>query len=1012
MSADSPPSPDDSTQEPLPATGEAADLAEAENPAADDSDLPEWEPLSPEILEDEAIRGDFVLRWAVVGLALLWGCTEISDARVLVHVRSGEFLAAHGVLPPATDPFSITAADRQWVNLSWLFDLFAAAVNQAGPVALSLMQAVLAGTAFWLLGQAVRPGIRTWWGSICGVLALLAAYPQLELRPELMTLLGVAALLMIVIGSERPGSQGWLWWLPGLMWVWAQCDPRCWIGALLLVIYLGDALRSREAGGKSLAPPILIAVAVTLIHPFLWETWGAAWRQYAVEYPALRESYPRPSVDDLGWYPLWSSWIWERFNHRVTAALILAVAAFVVLWLNRSRVSAAHWLWFAVANLLGVLTLHELPMAALVNCALATVHGQEWYRQRFGQVYSVVNLEVAFSRGGRAVTVLAMLALAWLAISGRVDGPDGHRTGLGLSRNLANELNSLRRLDGATFDAAGFHFTLRQGDALIAAGRRSFVDHRVALFAVAGDDSLLARHRLVRRWLRHSNPPPLTPEETDVARNTLAEFQITHVLPRLNSSLAEPDYRTFVDLLANPEWALTDVLPAVAVFHRSQNDAPQWREFLASHEVNVIDRAFRNPATSNLEPQDPVLPPAWSKRLLSLDRQSLSAGTLEASHWLRLTEAGRNAPLPFQLGCATLAVRAARRGAHETPHVAEAHRMLGEAYRLLGNIEASMLGEQAGAWTNSLRYYEAVPAVRQAVALQPDNPRSAAQLFDLWQSAGKVDCTYEALTRLLELTQPDDSATVDDFTRRSALEDRQRQLADAVADIQIRSETALGEGQSRVEVAAACYQSGCVQLAVKLLKEDAVLLEQQPQIRLLLTRWLAELGAGDELIDSANRLQAVSPQLGGLPWRDPVAYAGLARSDYAGAAALWKSALQESQSNQLQALLFTAPLTTSSAVWLGDAQFPVAHLTAVQELVVRQAGQSTSNAVQLALCEIERGDAAAAATALQAVLETSLDSPLRPLVRIYWFCLKGELLDQTPPEDRIPMEESLFAPEP
>jgi hypothetical protein len=195
------------------------------------------------------------------------------------------------------------------------------------------------------------------------------------------------------------------------------------------------------------------------------------------------------------------------------------------------------------------------------------------------------------------------------------------------------------------------------------------------------------------------------------------------------------------------------------------------------------------------------------------------------------------------------------------------------------------------------------------------------------------------------------------------------------------------------------------------LKEDAVLLEQQPQARLLLTRWLAELGAGDELIESASRLQAVSPQLGGLPWRDPVAYAGLARSDYAGAAALWKSALQESQTNQLQALLFTAPLTTSSIVWLGDAQFPVAHLTAVQELVVRQASQSTSNAVQLALCEIERGDSAASAAALQSVLETSSESPLWPLVRVYWFCLKGELPD-SPGEGQIPMEESLFAPEP
>src|SRR6058998_1513492 len=41
--------------------------------------LPEWEPLTPELVEDEAIRGDFMLRWAMVLLALLIGCRQIVE---------------------------------------------------------------------------------------------------------------------------------------------------------------------------------------------------------------------------------------------------------------------------------------------------------------------------------------------------------------------------------------------------------------------------------------------------------------------------------------------------------------------------------------------------------------------------------------------------------------------------------------------------------------------------------------------------------------------------------------------------------------------------------------------------------------------------------------------------------------------------------------------------------------------------------------------------------------------
>src|SRR5262245_2286469 len=99
-----------------------AGMTASRAPAPTD-DLPEDDPLTPELLEDEAQRGDIMLRWAVVLLALLLGCTEIGDTQTLVHVKTGQYLLSHGILPPRTDVFSSTATDRSWVNLSWLFDI-------------------------------------------------------------------------------------------------------------------------------------------------------------------------------------------------------------------------------------------------------------------------------------------------------------------------------------------------------------------------------------------------------------------------------------------------------------------------------------------------------------------------------------------------------------------------------------------------------------------------------------------------------------------------------------------------------------------------------------------------------------------------------------------------------------------------------------------------------------------------------------------------------------------------
>src|SRR6185369_9404755 len=92
-----------------------------------DEGVPEYEPLTPELVEEEAIRGDFVLKWAVVLLAFLLGSTRIGETPTLVHVKSGQYMASHGLLPPRTDVFSYTANEHAWVNLSWGFDLLAAA---------------------------------------------------------------------------------------------------------------------------------------------------------------------------------------------------------------------------------------------------------------------------------------------------------------------------------------------------------------------------------------------------------------------------------------------------------------------------------------------------------------------------------------------------------------------------------------------------------------------------------------------------------------------------------------------------------------------------------------------------------------------------------------------------------------------------------------------------------------------------------------------------------------------
>ncbi|MEI7494618.1 MAG: hypothetical protein WCJ92_08515, partial [Alphaproteobacteria bacterium] len=246
--------------------------------APEEDGLPEWEPLTPELVEDEAIRGDFVIRWVVVGLALLLGISQISETRTLLHLKNGEYLLSHGLLPRAKDVFAYTTNDRKWVNLSWLFDIGAASLfSVAGGIGLSIVQGLLAGLTFALIVHAVRPNIRTWWGSVCAVLALLVCYTQFTVQPELITLLGLSFVLWTLIQSDEPGQSGRLWILVPAFLIWAQFDQRAWFGWFLLLLWaMGDYLSRRSSTFSEKGPLGTVAIlsfAAVAVHPFLWEPW-------------------------------------------------------------------------------------------------------------------------------------------------------------------------------------------------------------------------------------------------------------------------------------------------------------------------------------------------------------------------------------------------------------------------------------------------------------------------------------------------------------------------------------------------------------------------------------------------------------------------------------------------------------------------------------------------------------------------------------------------------------------
>ncbi len=195
--------------------GKAGAAPLASSASADGDELPEDEELTPELVEEEAIRGDFMLRWASIFLALLFGFSQMSDSRTLVHVRSGDQMRANGFLPSATDSLSYMMEGETASNVSWLFDHVVSAVYSAGgDTGLTIFKALMAGLVAYLLSLISVRGMPTWWSSICCVLAVGACSIDFLPVTDLATLVGMVVVLLLLHRHTEGSTTGLLWKLP------------------------------------------------------------------------------------------------------------------------------------------------------------------------------------------------------------------------------------------------------------------------------------------------------------------------------------------------------------------------------------------------------------------------------------------------------------------------------------------------------------------------------------------------------------------------------------------------------------------------------------------------------------------------------------------------------------------------------------------------------------------------------------------------------------------------------
>jgi tetratricopeptide (TPR) repeat protein len=295
--------------------------------------------LVPEYAAPQALATDrstnlagYLLVTLLSVVAFVLACYEITDRDIWWQLRSGQWIVDHGRVPEL-DPFSYGAADREWIDLHWLFQIVLfGAYRIAGLPGVVLLAGACAATSVLLAFAVAAPNAPRLVCAACWLPALALMGWRLPPRPELFSLVFLAADLAILkVGRKRPWLLGCL---PVVQLLWVNSHGLFILGPLVVGFDLLErtaALASRRRSApaalanepdaisswRRAAAVLAFVAAACCVNPyairgalFPWEllpkiaSEGNLYKKSVAEFTsptrALREY--RGGIVDGGWY--------------------------------------------------------------------------------------------------------------------------------------------------------------------------------------------------------------------------------------------------------------------------------------------------------------------------------------------------------------------------------------------------------------------------------------------------------------------------------------------------------------------------------------------------------------------------------------------------------------------------------------------------------------------------------------------------------------------------------------
>ncbi|MEZ5894883.1 MAG: hypothetical protein R3C51_00655 [Parvularculaceae bacterium] len=283
------------------------------------------------------------------------------------HIAAGDLIRNTGALPH-TDPWSYTAGDQPWYNLSWGYDVALSLVHQWGGLPAVVVMTV------WLYAAAVAGvaalALKSSRSAIAAMIAACVAGALLTsgllARPQLVSFL----LALGVYALARFGSSRQLWLIPILMIVWVNAHGAFLSGFVIIGLFVIEAAAARDvARVKSLLLIGVSSIAALFVNPYgigvvaaTQLTMASVLKPYLIEWRGTELG-----LNPATFYLLALVAVWGFFDRRIPLADRLLAAFWIAAGLTGARMMQMTALlaapYFAQAL---ALRLSQTPAAAAI----------------------------------------------------------------------------------------------------------------------------------------------------------------------------------------------------------------------------------------------------------------------------------------------------------------------------------------------------------------------------------------------------------------------------------------------------------------------------------------------------------------------------------------------------------------------------------------------------------------------------------------------------------------------